>query len=195
MRADLELLEAWRRGDEGAGNELLKRHFRSVYMFFDSKVGDGAEDLAQQTFLACVEARDRVDPTRGSFKSYLFGIARNLLLQFFRRHRRGANVDFGTVSIEDLGGVSPSRVVAAREEHALLVDALRRLPVDAQIALELHYWEDMSASEIADVLSIPAGTARSRLHRAQQSLRAVMRQLDPNGRLGVDKLASSVKQR
>jgi len=69
---------------------------------------------------------------------------------------------------------SPSTVVARHMEQQVLHEALRRLPIDLQIALELHYWEAMSATEVATVLEIPAGTVKSRLRRAKEMLRDTM---------------------
>jgi RNA polymerase sigma-70 factor (ECF subfamily) len=77
------------------------------------------------------------------------------------------------VSLADLG-TSPSAVVARRNDRALLLDALRRIPVQLQIALELHYWEDMSTAEIAAALEIPHGTAKSTLRRAREHLRRAL---------------------
>jgi hypothetical protein len=60
------------------------------------------------------------------------------------------------------------------KEHERLLHALRALPVEQQLVLELHYWEDLSPTELAEVLDIPAATARTRLFRARQALRAQM---------------------
>ncbi|MEX1368607.1 MAG: sigma-70 family RNA polymerase sigma factor, partial [Nannocystaceae bacterium] len=78
---------------------------------------------------------------------------------------------------------SPSMIVAQRQEQQQVVDALRRLPLDYQIALELHYWERLSGSEMADVLDIPEGTVRNRLRQGKQLLAKKIRQ---QALLGVD---------
>lgn len=175
--SDLELLARWRDGSADAGDELLRRHFASIYLFFNSKVHDHAQDLAQRTFLSCVEARDRLDD-RASFKAYLFSVARRRLMDHFRRyHRRDAKTELGELSIADLAG-TPSQELALREQHALLLTALRRLPLDFQICLELFYWEDMGIAEIADALEIAEGTVKSRLSRAKARLREVILSLD-----------------
>lgn len=176
MNDDLELLRAWRSGNDEAGNRLVRRHFVSVYCFFSSKLPELATDLTQQTFLACVEGRDRLrDDT--SFRAYLLAIARNLLYSHFRQKgRRERLQQLGEVSIQDLVG-SPSQVVALREEQRLVLLALRHMPVDLQIALELFYWEDMTMTEIGIVLGIPEGTVKSRLHRARRLLRQGMEEL------------------
>src|SRR5687767_14034395 len=58
MEDDRALLQRWREGDGRAGEELFRRHFADLFRFFDSKVGARAEDLARQTFVACVKSRD-----------------------------------------------------------------------------------------------------------------------------------------
>lgn len=171
---DFDLLRRWQAGEKRSGDELLGRHFASVFLFFRSKVPDRADDLAQQTFLGLVEARDSIDE-RASFKSFVFTIARRRLADHFRRHaRKDARTDFADSSIIDLGGGSPSAVVAARQEQALVLEAMQRIPVDFQIAIELFYWEQMSVAEIADVLDIAPGTVKSRLSRAKEKLRTEM---------------------
>ena len=177
VRTDFELLLRWRDGDNDAGDELLGRHFASVYRFFASKAADHAQDLSQRTFLACVEARDRLDD-RASFKAYLFGVARRRLTDHFRRyHRKDARTDYGEQSVEDLGG-TPSQWVALREQQRILLRALRRIPLDFQICIELFYWENMPMAEIAETLGIAEGTVKSRLSRAKARLREAIESMD-----------------
>ena len=166
---DFELLEAWQAGDRAAGTQLFERHFDPLFRFFRNKVRDGADDLVQQTFLACVKSRDRFR-RQASFRSYLFRIAHSKLYDHFRTKRRGVQLDFGVSSVADLGE-SPSQLLAKGEEEQLLLAALRRLPVDLQIVLELYYVEKIRGPELADVLSIPEGTVRSRLRRGLEQLR------------------------
>jgi RNA polymerase sigma factor (sigma-70 family) len=170
---DVELLEAWRGGDRPAGEQLFERHFDAVRRFFRNKLEFGAEDLIQQTFLACVESRQRI---RGdsSFRTFVLAVAANLLRKHFRAlYRHGDRLDFGVTSIHDLRP-SPSVVIAGRQEHQLLLEALRRIPLDLQIILELYYWERLTSAEIAEVLDVPHGTARTRIRRAKQLLQAQM---------------------
>jgi RNA polymerase sigma factor (sigma-70 family) len=179
VRSDFELLDAWRGGDRAAGNELFDRHFDSVFRFFRNKVSEGAEDLVQQTFLACVQSRDGF---RGdaSFRTYLFTAARSKLYTYLdKRRREGENVDWGVTSCVDLG-VSPSGIIAKNEEQRLLLLALRRLPVDLQIALELFYFEQIRGPQLAEVLGVPEGTVRSRLRRGREILRERIEELASN---------------
>jgi RNA polymerase sigma-70 factor (ECF subfamily) len=168
-RSDLELLDAWVAGDQEASNALAGRHFGSVYRFFRTKVPDFAEDLAQATFLGCVEGRDRF-AGRSSFKTYLLGIARNQLLHHFRKRGREEIVDWGHESVMDLAK-SPSRVVAENETQQVLITALQQIPLDYQTTLELYYWEDLTQREVAEVLGVKEGTAKSRLSEGRALLR------------------------
>ena len=167
---DLDLLDAWRGGDARAGNLLFRRHFAPLARFFRNKVDVGVEDLIQGTFLACIEGRDRFREA-SSFRTYLFAIARNLLYGYYRRQHRA--VDFVQTSVIDLGA-SPCGPLGRREEAAALLRALRSIPLEFQVVLELSYWEDMKAPEIAEVLEIPANTVRGRLSRARAALRQAL---------------------
>ena len=175
--SDFDLLTRWRDGQEEAGRDLFGRYFDSVYRFFRNKVDDAAEDLTQQTFMGLVQGKDRF---RGdaSFRTYLFMIARKKLYSYLRKGQRRADpLRFDSTSVADLGLVSPSRAVADRQEHQLLLQALRRLPVEMQVALELFYWEEMTVTEIAEVLETPVGTVKSRLQRARARLDTVIAEL------------------
>ncbi|MEQ9500829.1 MAG: RNA polymerase sigma factor [Deltaproteobacteria bacterium] len=167
---DRELLEAWRGGDRSAGNQLFERHFDAVYRFFSGKVGGEAADHVQRCFLALVEGRDRF---RGdaSVRTFLFAIARHELYQYWRTRRRDGRLDFGVSSLADLNP-SPSSHVRRVEAHARLHQALASIPLDLQIVLELHYWEDQTGPQLAEILQVPEGTVRSRLRRGLEALRA-----------------------
>ena len=166
---DFALLEAWRHGDKSAGEALFERYYDAVERFFANKIRDTAEDLVQQTFVACVQGRDRL-ANASSFRSYLFATAHNLLRSHFRKRQREAeHVDFTMRSAYDMSP-GPSTYVARRRQQQILLDALRRIPLDYQVVLELRIWEEMRTAEIAAIVGIPHGTARSRLRKARQLL-------------------------
>jgi RNA polymerase sigma-70 factor (ECF subfamily) len=169
--SDGELLQAWGAGDRTAGEELLARHFEAVVRFFQNKIDRDHDDLIQKTFLGCLEARARFRGD-GSFRAFLFGVAKNVLGKHLRqRYREPASLDFAHVSVAELGD-TPSLLVAADQQQELMLHALRRIPLDHQIVLELCYWEGMTAAEIGEMLGVPAGTAKTRLRRAKQLLAA-----------------------
>jgi RNA polymerase sigma factor (sigma-70 family) len=174
VQDDPSLFAAWRDGDRSAGEVLVDRHYDSIARFFRTKVGAHSDDLVQRVFLVCV---DRGANFRGdaSFRAFLFGIARNVLYEFYRaKSKDGRNdPDFGASSIMDLApGISTMAI--QRAEQRLLIQALQRLPVDLQMAVELYYWEELSIGELAQVLEVPPGTVKSRLFRAREALRELM---------------------
>ncbi len=169
-RSDTELLRAWQTGDARAGSELAERHYPLIERFFINKVDeDAAIDLIQHTFLGLVNARARIRSDT-NFRSYLLGIARNVLYKYFRRyHRHAERLDYTKRSAADLQPTASS-VIAREQELQLLHQALRRIPIESQMILELYYWESMRAREIAELLEVPEGTARTRIRRARQLL-------------------------
>ncbi len=176
MPTDADLLRAWRAGDAQSGRALVDRYVEAMYAFFRSKIAGDLDDLIQRVFLSLVESRDRIENV-ASVRAYLFRIARNELYSTFRRRKTDRVVGaVGDVSVEDLGE-RPCEVIARRQEQRLLLRALRRIPLDDQIALELFYWESLSGAEIARVLGVPEGTARTRLRRARAALRAQVERL------------------
>ncbi len=105
-----------------------------------------------------------------SFRAYLFGIARNVLLMHLRS--QGVREDKAPLLAPmPQTDVSPSHVLHAKGEQKLLSRALRTLPLDMQIALEMHYWENLKSREIADVLGVTTSAVTTRLSRARGALR------------------------
>ena len=177
---DGALLQRWRVGDAAAGQVLVQRHMAVLYRFFRTKVDRDVDELIQRTWLALLEAKA---PFRGDslFRTFLLGFARMKLLERFRTERReGERLDWGSVSVADLG-VSPSRWIADREEHRLLLQALRRIAFDHQVALELYYFESLDSRQIAEVLGVSPNTMRSRLGRARAALLSMLRTLEADG--------------
>lgn len=200
MPTDEELLRVWRSGDRSAGEALFDRHVDAVAGFFRNKVTWGVEDLVQQTFVRCLEGIDRLR-SASSFRSFLFGIAHNLLREVFRARRRDPEpFDPQVMSARDLSP-GQSTLLAQHREQRLLLEALRTVPLDAQVLLELFYWEDLTSAEIAEVIGAPHGTIRSRLRRARELLRERLRQLASSPALlastieGLDGWAASLRVR
>lgn len=166
---DYALLAAWRGGDEAAGSVLFRRHYQGVRAFFARRLPDAADDLTQRTLLACVEALDAFRH-EASFRGYLFGIAKNQLLKHLRSQARFDAMKSRTHD-DELTRTSPSAMVGRRQEQHLLLLAFARLPVELQLSVELFYWQDLRAHEIAQVMEVPTSTVTTRLARARQLLR------------------------
>ena len=180
MPTDVELLTRWRAGDAAAGEALFERYYSPVSRFFERKLDSGIDDLVQRTFAAIVERRDKIRES-GSFRSYLFGTAHNLLREHVRGIvRDGRRFDPATSSALDISpGLETAR--AEREQRRLVLRALRSIPLRAQVVLELYYWEGLTTAEIADVLGVPPSTARTRLRRARDTLVEALRRAEVPG--------------
>jgi RNA polymerase sigma factor (sigma-70 family) len=174
---DLELLDAWAAGDQAAGDALVSRHYASVLRFFAMKVPASAEDLTQRTFLECTKARDRFRRD-GTFRAYLFGIARRQLFTFLRDHDRSDILESFAAATPPDTVATATGLIAAREEQRLVLRAFQELSEEQQVAIQLFYWEEMSVAEIAAVLDLSVTAVTSRLARARAGMREYVEQLE-----------------
>jgi len=86
------------------------------------------------------------------------------------------HLDFEVTAMRDLVA-APSSIFAQKAEQRLLLEGLRRIPLDHQIVLELYFWEPLRARDIADILEIPVGTVRTRIRRAKELLERAIEEL------------------
>jgi RNA polymerase sigma-70 factor (ECF subfamily) len=167
---DLELLLQWRGGERKAGERLLTKHFGSIRRYFRLKFPDAHEDLLQETFSRIVQNRDEF---RGesTFKTYLFRIARYVGNEHLRKcYRHGGDFSPANSSLADLTGRRHSSLLAKREDHRLLLDALQHLSLEQQEVIDLYYWEGLTAKEVGEAIEAPESTVRSRLRLAVRHL-------------------------
>ncbi len=160
--------------------DAFREHFAQVYRFIARRVGTGlAEDLAAEAFATAYRRRASYDRERGSLRSWLFGIAANIVREHWRDEQRLLELDArlasgGTGSFDD---DADSRVVAAALAPQI-AGALAALNPEQREVLLLHAWADLSHEEISAALGIANGTARSRLSRARAALRARLGEFD-----------------
>lgn len=168
--ADFDLLLQWRKGDRKAGERLLARHFAGIRRYFTLKFPEAHEDLVQETFSRVVENRDEF---RGesTFKTYLFRIARYVGNEHIRRrYRQGGDFSPANSSLVDITGRRQSSLLAEREEHRLLLDALQHLSLEQQEVIDLYYWERLTAKQVGEAIEAPESTVRSRLRQGLRHL-------------------------
>lgn len=175
---DLVLLERWRAGDRSAAQALARRHYAALRRFITGKVGDDvAAEVTQRVFLALCEKIDGVAaPT--AFRPYLFGVARWKLVEYFRGERmRGRHFDPLEHSVGDADPRADLSAELVRDVHQQVVlQALRSLPMDDQIMLELKSYEGMTQREIGEVFGLGVAQIGGRINRARERLeRAVAR--------------------
>ena len=164
MTSDEELIDRVGRASQEAADALFQRYRDAVWQFFRRRVADAAvaEELAQDTFVAIIEGARRYQ-RRGAFRSYLFGIAYNVLLAERRKRAHRA--------ADSLDGDPPSPRSADPDDVLWLRDALATLDEDDREMLMLREYEQLSYQEIADVRGTPLNTVRSQLFRARIALK------------------------
>ena len=162
-----------------AFDAIFQAHFRSIHRFLSRRVGSAlADDLAAETFAAAYRGRASFDSTRGAVRSWLFGIATNLLRAHWRQEQHLLTLEARIGTARDRPAPDPSEVVLSSLIAPRLAAALATLNSDQRDVLLLHAWAQLTSEEIASALDVPAGTIRSRLSRARADLRAALGDLD-----------------
>ena len=178
-----------RRGDPQAMVSLLERYQHRLYRFLLRVVHEPAtaEDLFQQTWLRVAENVKRFDPSRG-FEPWLFSIARNLTMDYFRRVRPESldeELPSGISRVDTLPAVQMSAVeILMREQRTnRLSQAMSEMsPIYCEV-LTLRFEEEMKLEEIAEVLSVPLSTVKTRLRRGLEAMREKLEHRLPGGEL------------
>jgi RNA polymerase sigma-70 factor (ECF subfamily) len=169
-----------RRGDLDALSSLLTRYQNRLYRYLLRMVRQPAEaeDLFQQTWLRVAEKIHSYDQRR-NFEAWLFTLARNLAIDHLRRVRpESLDEPTGTDASGESAAarlVSPETPaldrVLARERSSRLAEAMEMLPVMQREVLTLRFEEEMKLEEIAEILSAPLSTVKTRLRRGLEHLR------------------------
>ena len=161
--------------------DAFREHFVVVYRFIARRVGTAlAEDLAAEAFATAYRRRDSYEPSRGSLRSWLYGIAANIVRGHWRAEQHLLELDarLAAAGPEPSGTDAADERVIAASLAPRIAGALAALNADQRDVLLLHAWADLSHEEIAAALGIAPGTARSRLSRARAALRAQLGEFD-----------------
>ena len=171
---DRELLIAWQAGDRRAGDALLVRYYSILRRFFVNKVPrDHVDDLVQTTFVQSLGAFKTFEG-RSSVKTFVLTIAYRMLARHFRtKGRKQDRLDPLVDTVEAMSTGIFSKL-ARQIEQEILLEALRRLPIEDQTVLELYYWEQLTSREAAEILGVLEPTFKSKLRRAKERLRAAL---------------------
>lgn len=164
--SESELLRRMLDGDEGAFTTLYRLRQGAVYRFALQMTGSVviAEDVTQEVFLTLIEQGRKFDPSRGALASFLFGIARNLVL-------RRLGKDRATEEIEDsAAGDDLLEDLTRRETVEQVRRAVLSLPEAYREVVVLCDLQDLDYRDAAEALDCPIGTVRSRLNRGRAML-------------------------
>jgi RNA polymerase sigma-70 factor, ECF subfamily len=168
MTSDEALMQEFQGGSRAAFEELFARYRKPLYGFFGRRLNNSqrVEDLTQETFLAVIRAVSRYEP-RASVRTYLYGIALKLLAAERRRVFRNSawSNALGLGTTEPNTDRTPDSVLWIRQ-------AMERLDASDREILMLREYEQLSYSEIAELLRIPINTVRSRLFRSRLALKS-----------------------
>lgn len=182
LDVDASLVQRCLIGDDAAWEELVKLHTRRVYAVCYRFTGSDSEaqDLAQDVFLRVFRTLRSFRAGEGSFTVWLTRLARNLLIDHYRRSRQERVTD----SIEDQLPVLEEKtamsgradgMLAGREASELLQSALQKLSPELRETVILRDLEELEYKEIAEILNVPEGTVKSRLNRGRAELARVLR--------------------
>jgi RNA polymerase sigma-70 factor (ECF subfamily) len=162
---DEQLMVAFARGSQDAFAELFSRYKQPLFGFFHRRLADPthAEELTQDTFVAILRASTRYQPA-ALFRTYLYAIAFKIL----RTHRRKAA--FRATFFGGNSGEHEPSIQSTAEPDLLLRDALAKLDARDREILLLREFEQLTYTEIAELLNLPVNTVRSRLFRARTAL-------------------------
>jgi RNA polymerase sigma-70 factor (ECF subfamily) len=173
-------IEAAGGGDAGAWEQLVQAYQQPVYRLAYLLLGDAddAEDVAQETFIRAYQALKRFDASR-PLRPWLLRITTNLCHNWRRSAGRYLAALQHVLHNEPAGKSAVQQAEQHLESESLWL-AVRRLRVEEQQVIYLRYFLDCSELETADVLNVPAGTVKSRSHRALARLREVLRDEYPH---------------
>ncbi len=176
---DVQLLQRYAAGDEGAFQELVNQYKDSVYAFLRRFLNDRdlVDDVFQETFLQLYASRDTFDLSK-PLRPWLFTIAANKARDALRRRQRIDSTNLGSMFDSDEYSIDDVLNTLDYDEHMPYDDLIRdetaaavkrviaRMPAKLREILLLAYFQKFSYGEISGILGIPVGTVKSRLHTA-----------------------------
>ena len=170
------LVQRWQAGDADAFEQLYARHATAIYRLGWAMLqqAQAAEDVVQETFLRAHKARQRFNPTRASFGTWLYQIALNYCRSYLRR-KRLLTVPWlrptgEALNMPDSSRPGPEASMLRGEYRRILWEAVQNLSDPLREVVTLYYYMELPAVEIATMLNCPEGTIYSRLHNARSRL-------------------------
>jgi len=185
VEQDQELVRRCLDGENPAWEGLVRAHSRKVYNLcyrFTGRIQD-AEDLTQEVFIKVFQTLRSYDSAQGTFSTWLNRVARNHLVDHYRRTRKDrvtSSLDDDSTPLPELPSTraAPTASVESRERRELLQAALDQMSPDLREAVVLRDLQDLDYQEIAQVLGVPQGTVKSRINRGRLELTRVIKRME-----------------
>lgn len=186
-QTDTDLMLATRGGDRNAFAELVRRHHKPLVNFFFRMLWDRqrAEDFAQEVFLKIYAHAGTYEAT-AKFTTYMYRVGKNLWIDHLRvegNQPRPRSLDAPAGEGDDPASAGsqvagtdrrPDEILADQESIRELQRAIEQLPEEMRLVLVLGEQQGMKYQEVSEVLGIPVGTVKSRMHNAILRLRELM---------------------
>ena len=190
---DVELMMKVKNGSKSAFSKIVKRYQSRLINYFYRNLWDKglAEDLAQEVFIRLYKAAKKYEH-QSKFTTFMYRIARNILIDHYRNKKskprpssifspQGSfNEDFQMLDTLPSNAKSPEVEVGSSELGEAIKEAIERLPEDQKQVFILGELEGMPYLEISEILKIPIGTVKSRMHAAFMKLREMLANYAPD---------------
>ena len=176
LAGDNKLVERCLHGDDAAWEAVVKSYGKRIYnlSYRYTNRREEAEDLTQDIMIRVYQNLKSYRAESGSFQNWLLRVARNLIIDHYRQVRRypqtGGSEELETMNVKDEKLPNPQRVVEQVEASQFLREGLQSLSPELKEAVILRDLEGMAYNDMADLLSVPEGTVKSRINRGRLEL-------------------------
>ncbi len=182
---DFELVKAAKKGDQEAFSELVEKYSHQVFALCIKILNDygEAEDLTQEVFLK-VYKNIKKFKGKSKFSTWLYQITLNAAINRVNYLKKRHHYDISSINVTSVRGgdedygidlADPSRTseddVIGKETYQIILKAINELPEEFRVVILLRDVEEKSYQEIAEILNVPEGTVKSRIHRAREILK------------------------
>ena len=179
--SDESLMLQYQQGDQRAFETLYRRYKDVLYRYFVKHCSDShqSEELYQEVWIKLINSSARYEP-KAKFKTYLFTIAHNTLIDFYRKSKPSSVVEYDDEEMKQAPQSIPATLALPEDEFTLkqkvklFMQALDELPANQKEAALLHFEQDMNVQEIAEITKVNPETAKSRLRYAKNKLKAAI---------------------
>ena len=181
MQSDETLMLDYQKGDQTAFESLYLRYKDSLYRYFIKQTSDTqqSEELYQEVWIKLINNAKNYQAT-AKFKTYLYTIAHNTLIDFYRKKKPTHVIDFEDAEMNSETEINTSTIALPDDEFTYkqktkqFVQALNELPSSQKEAIQLLLQEELSVEEIAEITQVKMETAKSRLRYAKNKLKAAI---------------------